>query len=128
MFGLVANAVLCLGLIKIKSNKIKPRQCSTGGGRQQRPVDCHATHRSAFQYTAQAGHKHQVATMLHSSDVADITQGPTSHVTRLQEEPPQCKSEVREKGPAPHLDSSRAEPDGWCTGESAPPLIWHDVV
>ena len=49
MFGMVAKAVLCAGLIKIKSNLENMVQEED----KHRPMDYYATHRPAFQNTVQ---------------------------------------------------------------------------
>jgi hypothetical protein len=72
----VAKAALCLERLKSK-----PRQCSTGG--KQVWSAGRAAHRPALWGTLQA-----VGTHLSEN----VTQGPTSHVASLQEEPPQCAS------------------------------------
>ena len=62
MPGLVAKAVLCLGLMKIKSI---PGNATWKEEDRQRIVDCHATPDLPYsECTAQAGHeKHQLATI-----------------------------------------------------------------
>lgn len=64
---------------QVKSNQIKSRQGSTGGG-SQRPVDCYATHRTALQHMAQASRRYPLAAMPCSTDV---TQELTSFVASL---------------------------------------------
>lgn len=66
MPGLVAKAVLCPGLTKIKSNKIKskPGKAAQEEEGEGGPVDHHATHRLVFQPMAQAVHRHLLAITL----------------------------------------------------------------
>lgn len=59
----MAEAILFLGLIKIKSSQIQ--QQSIGGGRQ-RPTNCNAAHRPTLLCMGQVGHRYLLAAIPHS--------------------------------------------------------------
>lgn len=80
---LVHKTVVCLEHIKIRSNRIKSRQSSTGRGRQTE------THRPALQHIAQEDHRYHLSPC-HTEKMENVTKGPTSHTASLRQEPSQC--------------------------------------
>lgn len=86
MPGLVATAVVCLGLTK--SNETKSKHHDTGGGKQtenygllSHPQTCPQQHRRATDNRLLPRH---------AAQMEDVTQGAPSHVASLQWVPAQC--------------------------------------